>query len=85
MINTDKTDENEIGESLKMYFQKKCRCYALSKTTDGGIKFRPRPKLDGVHGNGLYLRHGSDIYHGEGLFLGKNSPFRNIPVLSWLL
>ena len=84
-INTDETTEDEVGHGLKMYFQKKGRCYALSKTTDGGIKFHPRPKLAGVRGNGLYLRHGSDIYHGEGLLLGKNSPFRNIPVLGWLL
>ena len=81
----DETTESEVGHGLKMYFQKKGRCYALSKTTDGGIKFRPRPKLAGVRGDGLYLRHGSDIYHGEGLLLGKNSPFRNIPVLGWLL
>ena len=73
------------GHGLKMYLQKKGRCYTLSKTTDGGIKFQPRPKLPGVHGNGLYLRRGSDIYHGEGLLLGKNSPFRNISVLGWLL
>ena len=70
---------------MKMYLQKKGRCFALNKTTDGAIKFCPRPKLAGVHGNGLYLRRGGDIYHGEGLILGKNSPFRNIPVLGWLL
>ena len=47
----DETTESEVGHGLKMYFQKKGRCYALSKTTDGGIKFRPRPKLAGVRGN----------------------------------
>ena len=73
------------GNGIKMYFQKNGRCFALNKTTDGGIKLLPRPKLATVRGNGLYLRHGSDIYHGEGLLLGEKSPFRNIPVLGWLL
>ena len=73
------------GNGVKMYLQKKGRCYALNKTMDGGIKLRPRPKLAGVHADGLYLRHGSNIFHGEGLILGKNSPFRNIPILGWIL
>ena len=77
--------EEKEGHGIKMYLQKNGRCFALDKTTDGAIKFRPRPKLAGVHGNGLYLRRGGDIYYGDGLLLGKSSPFRNIPVLGWLL
>ena len=73
------------GQGVKMYLQKNGRCFALNKTTDGGIKLLPRPKLAAVPGDGLYLRRGSGIYHGEGLLLGKSSPFRNIPVLGWLL
>ena len=73
------------GHGVKMYFQKDGRCFALNKTTDGGIKLLPRPKLAAVPGDGLYLCRGSDIYHGEGLLLGKSSPFRNIPILGWLL
>ena len=69
---------------MKMYLQKNGRCSALAKTTDRA-KFCPRPKLVGVRGNGLYLRRGGDIYHREGLLLGKNSPLRNTPVLGWLL
>ena len=68
-----------------MYLQKNGRCFSLDKTTDGGIKFLRRPKLATVSGDGFYLRRGSDIYHGEGVLLGKSSPFRNIPVLGWLL
>ena len=79
------TSEEKEGHGIKMYLQKNGRCFALDKTTDGAIKFRPRPKLAGVHGNGLYLRRGGDIYYGDGLLLGKSSPFRNIPVLGWLL
>ena len=78
-------EEFKEGHGVKTYFQKNGHCFALTKTTDGGIKFQPRPKLATVSGDGLYLRHGSDIYYGEGLLLGKSSPFRNIPVLGWLL
>ena len=38
-----------------------------------------------VKGDGLFLKHGDDISDGAGLRLGKNSPFKNIPVLEWLL
>ena len=79
------TPPTEEGHGIKMYLQKKGHCYALNKTTDGGIKFVPRPKLTGVRGDGLYLRRGSGIYHGEGLILGDKSPFRNIPILGWIL
>ena len=66
------TEEEKEGQGIKkMYLQKNGRCFALNKTTDGAIKFIPRPKLAGVHGNGLYLRHGGDIHYGEGLFFWK--------------
>ena len=78
-------EEEEEGHGMKMYLQKKDRCFALNKATDGAIKICPRLKLAGVYGNGLYLHRGGDLYNGEGLLLGKNSPFRNIPVLGWLL
>ena len=35
--------------------------------------------------NGLYLKHDGQIYQGKGLLLGKNSPFKNIPVLGLIL
>ena len=38
-----------------------------------------------VAGDGLFLKHGNDISDGAGLLMGKNSPFKNIPVLGWLL
>ena len=49
---------------------------------NGAMQISPRPKLTDVYGDGLYLRHpGSGIFVGEGLILGKNSPFKNIPIL----
>ena len=38
-----------------------------------------------VEGDGLFLKHGDDINDGAGLLMGKKSPFKNIPVLGWLL
>ena len=43
----------------------------------------PPPRF--VEGDGLFLKHGEDISDGAGLLMGKNSPFKNIPVLGWLL
>ena len=72
------------GDGMKMYLQKDGRCFDVQKT-GRGITFTPRPKLAGIRGNGLYLRVGSDIYDGHGLILGPRSPFKNIPILGWIL
>ena len=34
---------------------------------------------------GLYVKHGDDVYSGAGLILGPNSPFKNIPILGLIL
>ena len=36
-------------------------------------------------GDGLYLKRGDAVHNGEGLILGKNSPFKNVPILGWIL
>ena len=33
--------------------------------------------------DGLYLRHGDEVY-GAGLILGKDPSFKDIPILDWL-
>ena len=76
----------EEGEGIKMYLRKDGKCYDLKKTTNGAMQISPRPKLTGVYADGLYLRRpGSGIFGGEGLILGRNSPFKNIPILGWIL
>ncbi len=35
--------------------------------------------------NGLYVKHDGQVYEGEGLLLGPNSPFKNIPLLNLIL
>ena len=80
------TSTSVEGEGIKMYLRKNGKCYDLKKTMDGGMHISPRPKLTGVYGDGLYLRRpGSGILGGEGLILGRNSPFKNIPILGWIL
>ena len=48
-----------------------------------GHYLAPHPRF--VEGDGLFLKHGNDISDGAGLLMVKNSPFKNIPVLGWLL
>ena len=48
-----------------------------------GLHLDPHPRF--VEGDGLFRKHGSDISDGAGLLMGNNSPFKNIPVLGWLL
>ena len=60
-----------VGDGL--YLHKHDKCYRVQKCT----RF--------VEGDGLFLKYGYDISDGAGLLMGKNSPFKNIPVLVWLL
>ena len=83
----EENDQSSVrGEGIKMYLQKEGKCYDLKKSVDGAMQISPRPKLTGLCGDGLYLRYpGSGIHSGEGFILGKNSPFKNIPILGWIL
>ena len=75
----------EGGDGLKMYLQRDGHCFNL-KRKGNGMYLTRRPQLSGTRGqDGLFVRTGSNLYDGEGLLLGSQSPFRNIPVLGWLL
>ena len=79
-------DDNVDGDGIKMYLRKSGKCYNLKKTKDGGMHISSRPKLTSVYADGLYLRRAnSNIHRGEGLILGENSPFKNIPLLGLIL
>ena len=78
------TTNQSDGDGLKMYLQKNNHCFSLEKCGNGMV-FTQGPRLAGVRGSGFYLRVGSNIYEGEGLILGVNSPFKKIPILGWLL
>ena len=84
----DSTDFSDAeGEGLKMYLRSNGKCYNLLKTADGAMHISPRPAMSDVYSDGLYLRrrNTSRMFRGEGLILGPNSPFKNIPILQWLL
>ena len=55
--------------------------------TDGhGLYLKPyKGKGLSSCGDGLYLKQGGKLYDGEGLLLGPNSPFANIPILGAIL
>ena len=72
-------------ESYKTYIQKKGKCYRVQTTVDGeGLFLSRHPRLREV-GDGLFLRRGRNVYDGEGLMFGANSPFKDIPILGWIL
>ena len=69
-----------------LYLYKAGRGFKITPIKGGGARLIPtRKKLKGVEGDGLFLKHGSRIHDGRGLLLGKNSPFKNIPILRLLL
>ena len=67
-----------------LYLHKSGHCVKVEPTKGNGLRLTSKTFL-GVHGDGLYLKRGSQIYDGTGLLLGCNSPFKNIPILNLLL
>ena len=70
-----------VGDGL--YLHKHDKCYRVQKLKGNVFYLAPHPRF--VQGDGLFLKHGNDISDGAGLLMGKNSPFKNIPVLGCLL
>ena len=50
---------------------------------DGGGLYLTPANYEGY--DGLYVKHGDEVYNGTGLILGPNSPFKNIPILGLIL
>ena len=69
-----------------IYLQKGKHCIRanLNEKGDGMFLVKQPRRIPNV-GDGLWLRHGQNVYDGKGLLLGRNSPFRNIPILGWFL
>ena len=67
----------------RLYLYKHDKCYRVQKCKGDGLYLAPHLRF--LEGDGLFLKHGNDISDGAGLLMGKNSPFKNIPVLGWLL
>ena len=67
-----------------LYLYKSGHGMKITPIHGNGLKMMPK-KCKGIHADGLYLKRGSQIVDGRGLLLGKNSPFKNIPILGLLL
>ena len=75
------------GNGIKgdgLYLYKSGHGMKITPIRGNGLKMMPK-KCKGIHGDGLFLKKGSRIYDGRGILFGKNSPFRNIPLLGLLL
>ena len=66
-----------------LFLQKGGYCYRADPVEGNGLYLSPHNVL--THGDGLFLKHGSNIHDGKGLLLGANSPFKNIPILGLIL
>ena len=58
-----------------LYLHKHDKCYRVQKCK--GLYLAPHPRF--VEGDGLFLKL-CDISDGDGLLMGKNSPFKNIRI-----
>ena len=68
-----------------LYLFKRGHCIRVDPVKGDDLYLRSHTLGDGALGDGLYLRRGNAIHNGEGLILGQNSPFKNIPILGWIL
>ena len=57
-------------------------CAQIHLVEGGGIYLTPE-RDEGYEG--LFVKHGDDVYSGNGLIFGPNSPFKNIPLLGLIL
>ena len=72
------------GNGNGLYLHKSGDCVEVEPTKGNGLRLTPKI-LFGVHGDGVWLNRGSQIYDGRVLLLGRNSPFKNISMLNLLL
>ena len=69
-----------------LYLFKRGHCIKVEPVKGNGLYLTPHSsKMHAGVGDGLYLKQGDAVHNGEGLILGKNSPFKNVPILGWIL
>ena len=75
--------QKAMGSGL---YLKKGGCICQVETDGEGLYLKPyKGKGLQSYGDGLYLKQGGKLYGGNGLLLGPNSPFANIPILGAIL
>ena len=78
--------EKAITKGSGLYLGKRGRGVSeIHLVEGGGLYLSPLfyPKNEEDY-HGLWMKDGNQTY-GAGLILGKDSPFRNVPLLAWLL
>ena len=77
--------EKAISKGSGLYLGRKGRGVSqIHLVEGGGLYLSPLFYPEEDH-DGLYMKHDDKLYKGTGLILGKDSPFRNIPILGWIL
>ena len=79
---TNKTKERS-GDGV--FVQKGNHCYQAHPVEGDGLFLSPHGRRLAMVGDGLFLKHGDNVQDGRGLILGENSPFKNNPILGWVL
>ena len=70
--------QKAMGSGL---YLKKGGCVCQVEMDGSGLYLKPyKGKGLQSYGNGLYLKRRRKLYNGQGLLLGPNSPFANIPI-----
>ena len=67
-----------------LYLFKRGHCIKVDPVKGNGLYLTSHSSGHAV-GDGLYLKRGGAVHNGEGLILGKNSLFKNVPILGWIL
>jgi hypothetical protein len=75
---------DKITGSGVLYVKKGDIAYKVAPAGQG-LYLSPWQKGNTVTASGLYMKTGSGYVNGEGLLLGPNLPFQNIPILGMIL
>ena len=77
--------EKAISKGSGLYLGKRGRGVSRIHLVEGGGLYLSPLFYPEEYYDGLYMTHEDKMYKGSGLILGQNSPFRNIPILGWIL
>ena len=79
----DQVLRKKSGDGL--YLFKRGHCIKVEPVKGNGLYLTPHLSENHAVGDGVYLKRGDAVHNREGLILGKNSPFKNVPILGWIL
>ncbi len=86
--NTEDTDATlSTNSDDGLYLIKQGNNMRVYPVQDSGLYLQEHSdsNLHGVFEDGLYLKRENIIENAEGIVFAENSPFKNIPILGWLL